>query len=96
METGNFENVQVSGHHAHVGYRELFGPVEHARDDLAFEARRVESPFAGDREQRTLERAFELERLGDDIETGREARADRGEPARESAGRALLAPFCGP
>ena len=45
-------------------------------------------PFAGDRERRAVERGFEPDRFGDRVETGHELRADRGETARETAGRA--------
>ena len=39
-------------------------------------------------ERRAFERGFEPDRFGDRLEAGHELRADRGEPAREAAGRA--------
>ena len=67
---------------------EVVGPREHAADDLAREARRVELAFARHREVGALERGFEPDRLGHDLEARRELRADRGEPARETTRRA--------
>ena len=67
---------------------EIVGPREHAADDLARETRRVELALAGDREVGAFERGFETDRFGDDVESGRELGADRGEAAGEPAGRA--------
>ena len=64
------------------------GPLEHAADHLALEARDVELPLAGDDELGTVERGVEPGGLRDDLEAGLEPGADRGEPAGEPAGRA--------
>ena len=67
-----------------VGDVEVVGPREHAADDLAREARRVELALAGDHEVGALERGFEADRFGDDVETGHEL-ARRSRRARPRA-----------
>ena len=62
--------------------------LEHAAHHLAGEARGVELALAGDHELGADERVLEPDEVGDDVEAGLEARADRGEPAGEPAGRA--------
>ena len=63
------------------------GPLEHAADDLALEARDVELALAGDDELGAVERGVEPGGLGDDVEAGLEARAERGEAARRARPR---------
>ena len=76
-----------------VRHAELARPVEHAADDLPGEAARVEPPLTGDDERRVVERLLQPGFQRDDLEAGFEVRAERGEPARQSPGRA--APFEG-
>ena len=75
--------------HARRAAREVSRPREHAGDDFALEARRVELAFAGHHELGSVERGLETDRFGDRVEPGHELRADRGEtagqPARGSA-----------
>ena len=64
------------------------GAFEDAADDLAGERRRVDEALAGDDEIGLGEASVEAEPVGDEVEAGEEARADRREPAREPSRRA--------
>src|SRR5438309_1047936 len=58
-------------------------PCEHPPDDLAREARRVESAFTGHHEIGAVERRLEPDRFGDHFEPGRELGADGRQPTGE-------------
>ena len=55
-------------------------------NDLALEAGRIDTSFAGHGELGALEMLVEGGRFGDHLEARREVRADRGQPAGESSG----------
>ena len=75
---------RLTDDHGAVRHAGVGGPLEHAADDLALEARDVELALAGDDELGAVERGVEPRGLRDDVEAGLEPRAERGEPAGET------------
>jgi len=64
------------------------GAFEDLADNLARERRRVDEALARDDEIGLREAFVEAEPVGDEVEAGEEARADRRESARQPARRA--------
>ncbi len=59
-----------------------------AADHLAVEAGAVESAFTGDHDVGAVEVVVEIQLVGDELESGNESPAERGQRAAEAAGRA--------
>src|SRR5689334_9813535 len=81
----------LTGDDGAVRYALLGGPLEHAADDLAVEARHVDLALTGHHEIDAGERVLEAGRSRDHFEAGFEPGTDRGETAGEPTGLARAA-----
>ena len=78
----------LTGDHRDVRDTGVGGPLDHATDGLAVEARDVELAFAGDDELDVVERILEPGRVGDHVEARLQVGTDRREPAGKPTGGA--------